>query len=204
MQLILKYFSELSLSQQNKFEQLQEVYAAWNERINVISRKDIEHLSVRHVLHSLAISKFIAFKSGISILDVGTGGGFPGIPLAILFPEVRFQLVDSIGKKVRVVQEVKEALGLSNCVAVKARMEELKGKFSFIVSRAVAPMKTICNWTEHLILREKKEEKGWIFLKGGNLSDEIASLNKKVIVIPISDFFEEEFFVEKYIVFVPV
>jgi 16S rRNA (guanine527-N7)-methyltransferase len=204
VQLILKYFSELSLSQQNKFEQLPEVYAAWNERINVISRKDIEHLSVRHVLHSLAISKFIAFKSGISILDVGTGGGFPGIPLAILFPEVRFQLVDSIGKKVRVVQEVKEALGLSNCVAVKARMEELKGKFSFIVSRAVAPMKTICNWTEHLILREKKEEKGWIFLKGGDLSDEIASLNKKVVVIPISDFFEEEFFVEKYIVFVPV
>ncbi|MBA2423117.1 MAG: 16S rRNA (guanine(527)-N(7))-methyltransferase RsmG [Chitinophagales bacterium] len=203
MKLILKYFPGLSTTQQNQLAMLQQVYNEWNNHINVISRKDIGHLYERHVLHSLAISKFKEFEPENNILDSGTGGGFPGIPLAIVSPAVRFQLVDSIGKKIRVVKAVIDALQLKNCIAYKARAEEVQGKFDFIVSRAVGPMRAMCDWTGHLITQEKKAQKGWIFLKGGDLREEIAILNRDVKVISISDFFEEEFFLGKHIIFVP-
>jgi 16S rRNA (guanine527-N7)-methyltransferase len=200
--IIKKYFPQLSPQQENQFAALQNLYADWNEKINVISRKDIEHLYERHILHSLAIAKFISFKSGTKILDVGTGGGFPGIPLAILFPEVKFYLVDSIGKKIKVVNEVANALGLKNVLAEKQRAEELIGSYDFIVSRAVAPMQTIYNWTKHLRSSASKNEipNGWLLLKGGDLTNEIDELKKEVKVIAVSEFFEEEFFREKVIV----
>ena len=169
----------------------------------MISRKDIHHLYERHVLHSLAIAKFISFKKGTKVLDVGTGGGFPGIPLAIFFPDVNFHLVDSIGKKIKVVNEVKDALELRNVSTEKMRAEELNITYDFIVNRAVAAMKTIYAWTRHLISSENKNEisNGWIFLKGGDLKNEIGELGKEALQIPISDFFEEEFFKGKFIVY---
>ncbi|MCY7410069.1 MAG: 16S rRNA (guanine(527)-N(7))-methyltransferase RsmG [Chitinophagales bacterium] len=201
--LISKYFPQLTASQLQQFSSLQNLYVEWNEKINVISRKDIDHLYERHVLHSLAIAKFISFNSDSKVLDLGTGGGYPGIPLAILFPEVRFHLVDSIGKKIKVVKAIAEILQLKNVVAEQKRGEELRGKYDFIVSRAVAPMKIIYEWTNHLIEDDAINTKpnGWILLKGGDLKNEIVELGKEVKVISVSDFFEEEFFKEKMVVY---
>ena len=151
MELILKYFPELTNSQLDKFRQLEALYVEWNSRINVISRKDMEHFYERHVLHSLGIAKVINFLPGAQVMDVGTGGGFPGIPLAILFPETKFLLVDSIGKKIKVVQEVTQVAGISNVVAIQARAEDVKGKFDFVVSRAVTALPDFVKWIENKI-----------------------------------------------------
>ncbi len=202
-ELISKYFPQVTNTQLHQFSTLESLYSEWNEKINVISRKDIDHLYERHVLHSLAIAKFISLKSDSKILDIGTGGGFPGIPLAILFPDVRFHLVDSIGKKIKVVKAIAETLQLKNVVAEQKRGEELYGKYDFIVSRAVAPMKTIYDWTHHLIEEDAINTKpnGWILLKGGDLKNETDEFGKEVKVIAVSDFFEEEFFKEKMVVY---
>jgi 16S rRNA (guanine527-N7)-methyltransferase len=209
LELIEKYFPELTALQKQQFSSLDALYPSWNEKINLISRKDIEHLYERHVLHSLSIAKFISFKSGVKILDVGTGGGFPGIPLAIYFPEVKFHLIDSIGKKITVVKAVADSLELKNVSAEKIRAEELKGQFDFVVSRAVDSLKSIYDWTKHLMKRDKiiakdpiaHHDHGWIFLKGGDLKKEIEELEQEVVTKPVSDFFEEEFFKEKFIVY---
>ena len=201
--LLQKYFPELTAEQIQQFSLLGKLYREWNEKINVISRKDIDHLYERHVLHSLAIAKFISFKAGTRILDAGTGGGFPGIPLAIFFPEVKFHLVDSIGKKIKVVNAIADSLHLKNITAEKIRVEDLTGMYDIILSRAVAPMKTTYDWTHHLIFGENKNESKnrWILLKGGDLKNEIDELGRTVQQIPISNFFEEEFFREKFIVY---
>ncbi|NHB67375.1 16S rRNA (guanine(527)-N(7))-methyltransferase RsmG [Perlabentimonas gracilis] len=205
MEVILKYFPELTTQQRQQFGMLQELYSDWNAKINVVSRKDIDKLYIHHVLHSLAIARVISFAKGTRVLDVGTGGGFPGIPLAILFPAVSFTLVDSIGKKITVVNEVSSSLQLANVVAQKARAEELKDTFDFVVTRAVAPMPTIMGW-----VRGKVKPGGFnhlpngiIALKGGDIRAELAPLGKAVQRWKISDLFEEEYFEEKKVVFVP-
>jgi 16S rRNA (guanine527-N7)-methyltransferase len=200
---ILKYFPGINKEQIDAFEKLPELYEYWNERINVISRKDIEHLSVHHILHSLSIAKFISFTPGTAIVDVGTGGGFPGIPLAIYFPHAQFLLVDSIGKKISVVKEISEALNLKNVRAVKSRAEELEERFDFVVSRAVAPMADIIKWTRYLINSNNHNtlKNGWIFLKGGNLEEEIKAIRQPVLSVDISTYFNEPFFETKKIVY---
>lgn len=203
--IVFHYFPELSNKQKEQFEQLGALYAKWNEKINVISRKDIDELYVRHVLHSLAIAKFTSFVQGTRILDVGTGGGFPGIPLAIIFPEVQFHLVDSIGKKIKVVTEVAEALGLENLKAEHVRAEKLKGPYDFIVSRAVAPAKQLYQWTHRLIAKKGRNDldNGWILLKGGDLTEELTELRLPYHITPISDYFEDPFFETKQVVYIP-
>lgn len=198
-----KYFPHLTPDQQEKFAALEILYKEWNEKINLISRKDIDHLNERHILHSLAVAKFIQFKVATRVLDVGTGGGFPGIPLAIIFPGVKFHLVDSIGKKIKVVKGVAKELHLENVTAEQIRAEEITGKFDFIVSRAVASLETVYKWTRGLVRSEGKNTlaNGWIFLKGGDLENEIIHLRKKVLLTPVSDYYEEEFFKEKFIVY---
>ena len=198
--LLQKYFPELTTKQLQQFSSLGELYRVWNEKINVISRKDIDHLYERHVLHSLAIAKFISFKAGTRILDAGTGGGFPGIPLAIFFPDVKFHLIDSVGKKIKVVSSIAESLQLKNVIAEKIRAEDLDGDYDFILSRAVASIKTLYDWTKHLISPGSNDH-GWIFLKGGDLQSEIQELRKPVQQVAISDYFDEEFFREKFIVY---
>lgn len=202
--LIQKYFPLLTEQQLKQFRELEGCYKSWNEKINVISRKDIDHLYERHVLHSLAMGKLISFKPGTLVLDVGTGGGFPGIPLAILFPEVHFTLVDATAKKIKVVQAVIEETGLKNVNAYQARVETMKGSFDFVVSRAVAPLQTICNWTRLLLSGKNFHEmgNGWLILKGGDLGAELQELKKQVRVIPVRDYFEEPWFMEKYIVYI--
>ncbi len=204
MELILKYFPDLTSDQADKFRQLEELYIDWNSKINVISRKDMEHFYERHVLHSLGIAKVIQFSPGAKVLDVGTGGGFPGIPLAILFPETNFLLVDSIGKKIKVVQEVSEAAGIKNIEAIKARAEELKGKFDFVVSRAVTTLPDFIKWVESKIKRESRNtlQNGILYLKGGDLEAELKPLQNKSRVYNLSDYFEEEFFETKKVVHV--
>jgi len=204
MELISKYFPDLTSDQADKFRQLEELYLDWNNKINVISRKDMEHFYERHVLHSLGIAKVIQFSPGAKVLDVGTGGGFPGIPLAILFPETNFLLVDSIGKKIKVVQEVSEAAGIKNIEAIKARAEELKGKFDFVVSRAVTTLPDFIKWVESKIKRESRNtlQNGILYLKGGDLESELAPLQNKSRVYNLSDYFEEEFFETKKVVHV--
>ncbi|MDB5255545.1 MAG: gidB [Chitinophagaceae bacterium] len=206
MELITKYFPGLSARQLEQFNQLAPLYAAWNEQINVISRKDIDLLYERHVLHSLGIAKVIAFKPDTRVLDIGTGGGFPGIPLAILFPETTFVLIDSIGKKIKVVQEVAEAIGLTNLTAVHGRAEEVDEKFHFIVSRAVTRLKPFYEWTKNKYSGEQFNDlkNGILYLKGGDLEAEIAELKKPVQLYTLSDFFEEEFFETKKVLYVPV
>jgi 16S rRNA (guanine527-N7)-methyltransferase len=201
---ILTYFPHLSSIQKEQFSQLGPLYSTWNERINVISRKDIEALYLRHVLHSLGIAKVQAFLPGSRILDIGTGGGFPGIPLAILFPETEFVLVDSIGKKVKVVEEVARELRLENVEAIHGRAEKQKGEFDFVVSRAVTNMSDFVKWTRKKFSRENKHElhNGILYLKGGDLSEELASF-KKAQVYSLSDFFEEDFFETKKVVYLP-
>jgi 16S rRNA (guanine527-N7)-methyltransferase len=204
---ILKYFPNLSQQQTNQFAALQSLYSEWNAKINVISRKDIDNLYVNHVLHSLAIAKVISFKSGTKVLDVGTGGGFPGIPLAILFPEVHFHLADSIGKKITVVNEVANALQLKNVEASKSRTEEIKNrKYDFVVSRAVSTMRELYTWTKHLIKQDGINDipNGMLFLKGGDLKEEMKELKLPVQVNELSDFFEEEFFATKKVIYLPL
>ncbi len=200
--LLLKYFPNLNSNQLNNFSKLEELYRYWNERINVISRKDIDHLFVHHILHSLSIAKIISFKDGTRIIDIGTGGGFPGIPLAIFFPHVDYLLVDSIGKKITVVKEIASALKLENVTAVKSRAEDVDATCDFVVSRAVASISDMYKWTKHLVnpggINTMKN--GWIFLKGGDLEKEIIEVNQPVIEIDISTFFKEEFFETKKIV----
>lgn len=204
MELILKYFPELTSSQLEKFRQLEALYNEWNSRINVISRKDMEHFYERHVLHSLGIAKVIKFLPGAQVIDVGTGGGFPGIPLAILFPETKFLLVDSIGKKIKVVQEVAQIAGISNVVAIQARAEDVKGKFDFVVSRAVTTLPDFIKWVENKIKKESRNilNNGILYLKGGDLVEELAPVRNKCMVYELSDYFEESFFETKKVVHV--
>lgn len=205
MELILKYFPDLTDTQISQFRQLQDLYADWNSKINVVSRRDIDELYLRHVLHSLGIAKIQAFLPGSKILDVGTGGGFPGIPLAILFPEVKFHLVDSIGKKIKVVEEVVEGLQLQNVKATNARVEETKGEYDFIVSRAVAQMETFVHWVRGKIAKKNIHElrNGILYLKGGDLVEEL-KLYTTAKVYSLEDIFEEEFFETKSVVHLPM
>jgi 16S rRNA (guanine527-N7)-methyltransferase len=204
MKSITTYFPNLSKEQLSQFEQLKEEYATWNEQINVISRKDMDAFYERHVLHSLAIAKVITFQPGTSILDIGTGGGFPGIPLAILFPNVQFHLVDSIGKKIKVVKEVAEALGLKNVRATHCRAEEVKDKYDFIVSRAVTAMSNFLPWTANKFKLEQKNAypNGIFYLKGGDLTEELKDIKQDIELTDLTQFFSEEFFETKKIVYV--
>ena len=206
MELITKYFPGLSARQLEQFTQLAPLYREWNEQINVISRKDIDFLYERHILHSLGIAKVIAFKPETLVLDIGTGGGFPGIPLAILFPETTFVLIDSIGKKIKVVQEVAQAIGLTNLTAIHGRAEEVDEKFHFIVSRAVTRLKPFYEWTKNKYSGEQFNDlkNGILYLKGGDLDEEIAELKKPVQLYNLSDFFQEKFFETKKVLYVPV
>jgi 16S rRNA (guanine527-N7)-methyltransferase len=206
MDSISKYFSSLTDKQIEQFAALYGLYVDWNSKINVISRKDIENLYLHHVLHSLAIAKVLKFKSGSTVMDVGCGGGFPGIPLAIMFPQVHFHLIDSIGKKIKVCTEVSAALGLQNVSCRHARVEEEKGRFDFVVSRAVMPLSDLVRLTKKNILSEQKNAlpNGLICLKGGELAHEIQPVKNKASLYNVSDWFEEEFFKTKKAVYVPL
>lgn len=205
MQKIKSYFPDLTDRQLQQFEALHGLYADWNGKINVISRKDIDNLYERHVLHSLAIARFIKFRKGAKIVDLGTGGGFPGIPLAILFPETEFLLIDGTGKKITVVNAVTEAIGLENAKGRQVRAEALKMKFDFVVTRAVATMDKLLPWAQRLIHQNDIHAipNGLIALKGGRIKDEIAALPKGVYTeyYPITDYFKVPFFEEKYLVY---
>jgi len=204
MDRILNYFPHLSRAQKEQFSQLGSLYAGWNERINVISRKDIEALYLRHVLHSLGIAKVQDFLPGARVLDIGTGGGFPGIPLAIMFPETKFVLVDSIGKKIKVVGEIARELELENVEAIHGRAEKQKGQFDFIVSRAVTNMTDFVKWTRGKFLKENRHTlpNGILYLKGGDLQEELKPF-QKARIYSLSDYFEEDFFETKKVVYLP-
>jgi 16S rRNA (guanine527-N7)-methyltransferase len=208
MELILSYFEDFTDHQIAQYRMLQSLYTEWNEKINVISRKDIDFLYERHVLHSLSIVAKFPFSEGLDILDIGTGGGFPGIPLAIFFPEVNFYLSDSIAKKIKVVTEVATALGLKNIEAHYGRAESIVGrKFDFAVSRAVAPLSDLWKWAKPLLRNERKLEdfkNGLICLKGGDLTEEIAVSGLRPHVTEIQALFPEEYFHEKFVVYVPI
>ncbi|PCJ01568.1 MAG: 16S rRNA (guanine(527)-N(7))-methyltransferase RsmG [Flavobacteriales bacterium] len=206
MKTIINYFPNLSEIQIEQFTKLEPLYKDWNSQINVISRKDIDELYIKHVLHSLGIAKVIDFKDNTKILDVGTGGGFPGIPLAILFPKVQFVLVDSIGKKIKVVNEVVNRLELENVKAYHKRAEEVEGQFDFVVTRAVARIKKFIPWVKGKLHPESFNElkNGLLFLKGGDLSEEIEESKKQVHLYPLSDYFKEEFFETKMVVYTRV
>ncbi len=205
MDRIIKYFPELSNAQRQQLLQLDPLYRDWNAQINVISRKDIDNIYLHHVLHSLAIAKVISFAKNTRILDVGTGGGFPGIPLAIFFPYCNFTLIDSIGKKIIVASEIVQSLGLTNVKVLKARAEELKGEYDFIITRAVAPLPTINSWIQNLVKPGGINQlpNGVLALKGGDLQEELAPFRKVLTKWEIEKFFEEEYFKEKSIIFVP-
>lgn len=205
-ELIFHYFHDLSQLQKTQFSQLSGLYKEWNDKINVISRKDIDNLYVNHVLHSLGIAKVISFKPGSKVLDVGTGGGFPGIPLAIFFPETHFHLVDSIGKKIMVVNNVATSLGLKNVKAEQIRAEQLKEDYDFIVSRAVTQLKAFYGWVHKRIKKKSAHElyNGILYLKGGDLTDELAELKKPYQLFELSDYFKEDFFQTKKIVYIPL
>ena len=200
--IIKKYFPEISSIQLSQFEQLIPLYTEWNNKINVISRKDIENLTINHILHSLAIAKIISFKPGTKILDVGTGGGFPGIPLAILFPECKFYLIDSIGKKITVVEAIVEAIGLQNVTAQKVRAEDVDGRYNFIVSRAVTTLPEFYAWVKDKFINKNQNslKNGIIYLKGGDLTVELSAYNNKSTIFNISDFFEEDYFETKKVI----
>ncbi|MEN9699362.1 MAG: Methyltransferase GidB [Bacteroidota bacterium] len=204
MKQILSYFPDLTPIQIAQFEQLEALYMLWNAQINVISRKDTEHFYERHVLHSLGIAKVLSFEPGSSVLDIGTGGGFPGIPLAILFPETQFHLVDSIGKKIKVVQEVAAALQLKNVTASHARAESIKDRFDFIVSRAVTQMPEFLKWVKGKSKAKNTHafKNGILYLKGGDLTEELEGLCYPIRLYPLSDYFKETFFETKKVVYV--
>lgn len=205
MDIILKYFHDLTEKQKTQFTLLKSLYIDWNDKINVISRKDIEQLYERHVLHSLAIAKIIHFKKGSEILDVGTGGGFPGIPLAILFPDCDFHLVDSIAKKIKVVEEVTCALQLTNIKAEQERAEKIKHQYDFIVSRAVTAFPLFYNWVRTKIKEESKNKlkNGILYLKGGDLNEELKDFKREIKTYKISEFFTEPFFETKKVIYLP-
>lgn len=202
MELLLKYFPDCTPKQIEQFGLLKNIYAEWNEKINVISRKDIDNLYERHVLHSLSIAKFIGFNNGTKILDLGTGGGFPGVPLAILFPEARFHLVDSINKKLKVVEAVKYTVGLKNIFTFHSRVEEMPYQYDFVVSRAVAPLAELLKWTKGKYFKKNNHtiRNGLICLKGGDMDTEL-SLIANVQKFPIANYFPEEFFRDKFIIY---
>lgn len=206
MDIIKKYFNDLSELQLDQLSQLEQLYVEWNSKINVISRKDIDELYTRHVLHSLAITKVISFQPGTTVLDVGCGGGFPGIPLAIMFPEVQFTLVDSIGKKILVVNEVAAALGLTNVEGKHQRVEKMKESFDFIVSRAVTAFPKFVSLSRKRISKNQKNAipNGIIYLKGGDFSEEIQEFKKNIETFNIPEFFDEPFFETKKVIYLPL
>jgi len=206
MEIIQKYFPALTENQYKQLELLQNLYIHWNSKINVISRKDINYLYEKHILHSLAIAKIIDFTPNTQILDVGTGGGFPGIPLAILFPNCHFHLVDSIAKKIYVVNEIAHSIELKNCCAEQIRAEKLKSKYDFVVSRAVTSLPVFYNWVRDKINENLKNElpNGIIYLKGGDLTNEIKKFKPAVKVFHINQYFDEPFFETKKIVYLPI
>jgi len=202
--IITKYFPNLTPLQQSQYEALYDLYTHWNEQINVVSRKDIDLLFERHVLHSLGIAKVMTFLPGEQVLDVGTGGGFPGIPLAIMFPETQFHLVDSIGKKIKVVQEAAKGVGLTNVQATHARAEQIPGKFDFVVSRAVTQLKDFYPWVKDKFSKTSRNTlpNGILYLKGGDLAQEIAESGLTVRQFHLKDYFDEEFFETKQVIYV--
>jgi len=204
--ILKKYFPHLTGTQIKQFEQLQQLYELWNAQINVISRKDIELLYERHVLHSLGIAKVMPFKSGTKIMDVGCGGGFPGIPLAILFPDSQFYLVDSIGKKIKVVNEIASAIGLTNLKAEHKRAEEVKDNFEFIVSRAVTEFPVFYKWVQNKISKKQFNNlpNGILYLKGGDLQEELKLFEKRVVLYDLKSYFDEPFFDTKKVVYLPM
>lgn len=203
--IIFKYFPDLSDKQKSQFSQLYDLYIEWNSKINVISRKDIDELYIKHVLHSLGIAKVMNFAPDTDVLDVGTGGGFPGIPLAILYPEVNFLLVDSIGKKIKVVNAIAGALQLANIRAEQIRAEQIKDQFDFVVSRAVTRLKPFYQWVKGKFKKESNNElaNGILYLKGGDLAEELKESKKRYKVFDLTDYFEEDFFETKKVVYVP-
>jgi 16S rRNA (guanine527-N7)-methyltransferase len=204
--ILIKYFPGLNNSQIERFRSLESVYRYWNQRINVISRKDIDNLYLKHVLHSLAIARFMQFNPGCKIMDVGTGGGFPGIPLAIMFPDCDFILLDSIAKKIKVVQEVCTEIQLRNVTTINDRVENIKGSFDFAVSRAVTGLPQFYRWVRPLVSKISNHSmpNGIIALKGGDIQNELGRLFEKASIINISSYFEEEFFASKQLVYLPV
>ena len=206
LRLPLKYFTDLTDKQKQQFAALFDLYKDWNEKINVISRKDIDNLYLHHVLHSLAIAKAVSFRPGTRILDFGTGGGFPGIPLAILFPETQFKMIDGTGKKIRVVNEVATAIGLENVEAVHLRGEEEKGKYDFVVSRAVMPLPDLMKIVKKNVGKEQRNSlpNGVICLKGGNVEGEMRPFKKIAEATEITNWFDEDWFKEKFVIYVPV
>ncbi len=204
--ILLNYFPDLTEKQKQQFAALQGLYEHWNAQINVVSRKDIDLLYERHVLHSLGIAKAIHFKPKTNIMDVGCGGGFPGIPLAILFPECNFHLVDSIGKKIKVVNEVAAAIGLKNLIAEHKRAEEVNEKFEFIVSRAVTDTSAFYRWVQNKISKKQFNNlpNGLLLLKGGDLTEELQEFKKRVVIYDLKDYFKEEFFETKKVVYLPM
>ena len=206
MEEIQKYFTDLTDKQKQQFAALFDLYKDWNEKINVISRKDIDNLYLHHVLHSLAIAKAVSFRPGTRILDFGTGGGFPGIPLAILFPETQFKMIDGTGKKIRVVNEVATAIGLENVEAVHLRGEEEKGKYDFVVSRAVMPLPDLMKIVKKNVGKEQRNSlpNGVICLKGGNVEGEMRPFKKIAEATEITNWFDEDWFKEKFVIYVPV
>ena len=206
MDTILKYFPTLTPRQREQIAAMKGVYEEWNAKINVISRKDMDHFYEHHVLHSLAIARVVQFAPMCEVLDVGTGGGFPGVPLAVLFPQTKFTLVDSIGKKIKVVQDVLEQLGISNTIALQARAEQVQGEFDFVVSRAVTTLPEFVPWVKHKISKSHYHplRNGLLYLKGGDLTAELLPFGKKTRVWEISDFFAEEYFLTKKVVYLPL
>lgn len=206
MEIIHKYFPDLTEKQYEQFEMLQTLYNEWNNKINVISRKDIDQLYERHILHSLAIAKVIQFTKNSHILDVGTGGGFPGIPLAIFFPACNFHLIDSIGKKIKVVQEISNSLGLQNVSSEQVRAEKIKDKYDFVVSRAVTAFPVFYNWVREKIKSQSKNslKNGILYLKGGDLDEELKKFKSRITSYNISDYFTEPFFETKRVIYLPI
>lgn len=206
MDIILKYFPDLSDKQRDQFLKLDELYHDWNSKINVISRKDIDALYEHHVLHSLAIAKIIKFRPQTRVLDLGTGGGFPGIPLAIMFPETKFKLIDGTGKKIMVVKEVAKAIGLENCVAEQLRGENETGKYDFVVSRAVMPLPELVNLVKKNVASPQYNSlpNGLLCLKGGNITNEIKPYKKIADITDLGNIFEEEWFKQKFMVYIPL
>jgi 16S rRNA (guanine527-N7)-methyltransferase len=200
-----KYFTSLTEEQRRQFSMLSILYKEWNEKINVISRKDIDNFEVNHLLHSLAIARFVTFAPGTVVIDVGTGGGLPGIPLAVMFPETQFTLIDSVAKKIKVVNEITSALGLKNVTPIAVRSEDATGTFDFIVSRAVTEMQRFVRITKHLLssLSLNKIRNGYIFLKGGDLKEEMRQFRSAVTIEKISQWFDEDYFETKKLVYLP-